>query len=270
MIVTVVTPTFNAVHYLDECMQSVAAQTGAGLTVEHIVVDGGSSDGTVDLARTRASKVLEGPDDGVYDADNKGAAASSGELIGFLGSDDLLLPGALAAVVRRFEADRRPLLVGGLRWIDAEGKSLGDIAPPPPWMTRNMMAALGWCYMGHMATFVTRELFDDIGGFDTAFKIAGDYDFLCKALARAPWSRVPETIACFRRTGANLSMSSPRQSDEYRMVAERHASRSPVVRAFERQSLRLYANARNPRWAIRKQVDAFRSPGADAAADSAH
>src|SRR6185437_11662219 len=144
MLVTVVTPTLNAIAYLEACIRSVQSQAGPNVTVEHIVADGGSTDGTVELARSMGVTVLEGKDGGLYEADNKATLAAKGELIGYLGSDDLLLPGALEAVVKTYERDRRPWVVGGLRWIDAEGRSLGDLAAPPRWMTRHMLAALGW------------------------------------------------------------------------------------------------------------------------------
>ena len=269
MLVTVVTPTLNAIAYLDECIRSVERQSGPNVTVEHIVVDGGSTDGTVELARSKGTKVLEGTDSGLYDADNKGAVASSGELIGFLGADDLLLPGALDAVVRTYQRERRPWLVGGLRWIDGEGRSLGEIAAPPGWMSQSMMAALGWCCTAQQATYTTRQLFDELGCFDTTFKVCGDYDFYCKALADTPWSRVTQTIACFRRHGANLSMGSGEgEFDEYGLILERHARASHLARAVERQTLRGYLNARNPTWAIRKKVGARRSARASAPADS--
>jgi glycosyltransferase involved in cell wall biosynthesis len=269
MLVTVVTPTLNAIAYLDECIRSVDCQAGPNVTVEHIVVDGGSTDGTVELAREKGATVLQGTDSGLYDADNKATAASSGELIGYLGADDLLLPGALDAVVRAYQREHRPWVVGGLRWLDGEGRSLGEIAAPPRWMSQHMMAALGWCCVGQQATYVTRQLFDDLGGFDTTFKVAGDYDFYCKALAGAPWSRVAQTLACFRRHGANLSMGSGfGEFNEYDVILERHARSSHVARAVERQTLRGYLNLRNPTWAIRKKLGASRSARPSAPAGS--
>jgi glycosyltransferase involved in cell wall biosynthesis len=269
MLVTVVTPTLNASAYLDECIRSVQRQAGPGVTVEHLVVDGGSTDGTVELARSMGATVLEGPDSGLYDADNKGTAASSGELIGYLGADDLLLPGAIGAVVRTYERDRNPWVVGGLRWIDGEGRSLGDLAAPPRWTSSSMMAALGWCCISQQAAYVTRDLFDELDGFDTEFKIAGDYDFYCTALEKARWSRVPRTLACFRRHGTNLSMSgAQQQTREYEMIMERHAPTSRLRQVVEGQVLRFYLNARNPTWAFRKKVGAGRLSRPSAPADS--
>jgi glycosyltransferase involved in cell wall biosynthesis len=266
VLVTVVTPTFNAVRYLEACIHSVQAQAGPRVEVEHILADGGSTDGTVELARSLGVTVLEAPDEGLYDADNKGAAASSGELLGFLGADDLLLPGALDAVVRCYESERRPMIVGGVRWIDGDGRSLGKLRPPPPWMNARMLADLGWCYIHQMATYVSRDLYDELGRFEISLTVASDYDFFCKALEHAPWSRVNRELACFRRHGSNMSMTSPRAADDYRVIADRHAASSVLVRNLDKWALKLWANGRNPGWAIGKKVTAYRARRERAAA----
>jgi len=259
VLVTVVTPTFNAVTYLEACIHSVQAQAGPRVDVEHVIADGGSSDGTVELARALGVTVIEGPDEGLYDADNKGAARSSGELLGFLGADDILSPGALDAVVRCYERERRPMIVGTVRWIDGDGNSLGQLRPPPRWMSARMMADLGWCYIHQMATYVSRDLYNDLGGFDISLTVSSDYDFFCKALAHAPWSRITDEIACFRRHGSNMSMTSPRAADDYRVIVERHAAASPIVRNLDKLVLKLYANGRNPGWALGKKQTALRA-----------
>jgi glycosyltransferase involved in cell wall biosynthesis len=259
VLVTVVTPTFNAVTYLEACIRSVQSQAGPRVEVEHIIADGGSTDGTVELARSLGATVHEEPDDGLYDADNKGAAISSGELLGFLGADDILTPGALDAVVRFYESERRPMIVGGVRWVDGDGNSLGYLRPPPAWMNARMLADLGWCYIHQMATYVTRDLYEDLGRFDISLTVSSDYDFFCKALGHAPWSRVHEPLACFRRHGSNMSMTSPRAVDDYRVIAQRHASPSSVVRNLDKLALKLWANGRNPGWAIGKKQTAYRA-----------
>jgi glycosyltransferase involved in cell wall biosynthesis len=99
MKVSVVTPTLNGVEYLRECIESSHASARNGIEVEHMIVDAGSTDGTVELARSLGATVLQGKDRGIFDAINKGSFAASGELLGFLGADDVLLPGGLEAVV---------------------------------------------------------------------------------------------------------------------------------------------------------------------------
>jgi glycosyltransferase involved in cell wall biosynthesis len=267
VIVTVVTPTLNSAEFLADCLESVRLQISPRVQAEHIIVDGGSDDGTVELARAAGCKVIVGHDEGVFDATNKGVANSTGTLVGFLGSDDTLLPRALHRVVERFETERRPWVVGGFRWVDRQNRSLGDIAPPPRWMTPTMFAALGWCCINHMATYVTRDFYDELGGFDATYRYAGDYDFFAKALQRAPYSRVSATLVQFRRHGANMSQSSdPRVAEEVNLVADSFASRSPVRREVDREILRVWLNARNPRWCAQKYQTRFLKWRADRSA----
>ena len=131
MQVTVVTPSFNGMRYLDECIKSVQIRRSEHVNVEHIIVDGGSTDGTVEFARQRGCTVMTGKDEGIFDAINKGSFAAQGELLGFLGCDDILLPGALARVVQGYARGGRRWVVGGIRWIDGHGTPRGDLAAPP-------------------------------------------------------------------------------------------------------------------------------------------
>ena len=99
MRITLVTPTLNADRYLLEALASVRAQQWPD--VEHIVMDGGSTDDTLEiLGRDPAVRVESGADGGLYDAINRGVALASGDVVGFLNADDVLAPGALAAVGR--------------------------------------------------------------------------------------------------------------------------------------------------------------------------
>src|SRR5664280_1283777 len=102
MIVSVVTPTLNAARFLKGCLESVRRNAAPGLSVEHVVVDGGSTDGTVQLAESYGARIMSGKDTGIFDAINKGSFASSGELVGFLGADDLLLDGALDYLATKY------------------------------------------------------------------------------------------------------------------------------------------------------------------------
>src|SRR6187549_3363851 len=116
MIVTIVTPTLNAVEYLKECIESARRNTTKDIEIEHVIVDGGSTDGTVELARSYGLRVLQGKDSGIFDAINKGSFDSSGELLGFLGADDVMLDGASSAVVQAYRKSGRRWVVGGIKW----------------------------------------------------------------------------------------------------------------------------------------------------------
>jgi glycosyltransferase involved in cell wall biosynthesis len=249
----VITPTLNAAAYLGPCAASVAQQRDEGVDVEHLVVDDGSEDGTLEIAEAAGCRVVQGRRGGLYDAMNAGSQAARGAVVSVLGGDDLLLPGALRVVHERLHGSRSPWLVGGLEWIDATGSSLGYLGPPPAWMSVRAYAALGWSCIHHQSTFMRKTFLEDLGGFRPAYRIAGDYDLLARALEAAAFDRVNRPLACFRRHGNNLSMS-PDVVAENRSVLEAFGPSSRAGRLLLGQSLRLWLNARHPAWALRKHV----------------
>jgi glycosyltransferase involved in cell wall biosynthesis len=262
MKVSVVTPTLNGVEYLRECIESSRASARNGIEVEHVIVDAGSTDGTVELAQSLGATVLQGKDRGIFDAINKGSFAASGELLGFLGADDVLLEGGLEAVVEAYKGSHRRWVVGGIRWIDGRGRGLGGLAAPPNWMTPRMLVCLGWNPVMHMATYIGRDFYAELGGFNYAFRDCGDYEMFCRALAQEPYARVGRPVACFRRTGQNNSANLAHKARALGEVAQVKGVHGPSSRAeelFWRYALKGYFNARNPDWLVSKQLDLGRS-----------
>lgn len=251
MDVTVITPTLNAARHLQATIDSVRVQQDSGIVVEHILVDDGSTDETLAIARQNGLRVVQGRGGGLYDAMNVGASAASGGVLNFLGGDDLLLPGAAARALDGIRRGGSRWAVGGLEWINDTGRSLGYLGPPPRWMTTGIYASLGWSCIHHQATFMKREFFEQLGGYDAGFRIAGDYELLARALEADRFAAVHEPLASFRRSGTNLS-ASPATAEENVRVAERYAPSSPWRRAGSRWLLKLWLNGRHPRWLLRK------------------
>jgi glycosyltransferase involved in cell wall biosynthesis len=259
VLISVVTPTLDAMRYLDDCIESIRMQQRPDLEIEHIVVDGGSRDGTVEFARSKGSTVMAGKDDGIFDAINKGSFGASGELLGFLGADDMLLPGAFAEVARQYQLDGRRWLAGGGRWLDGDGRARGDIPAPPSWITVPMLASLGWNCVSHTATYVHRDLFEELGGFDKRFRYFGDYDFMLRALVREPFRRINRTLSSVRRHGANASMQqTPVHRAETREIMQRYGPSSPWRQVAYRYRLKVWENAASPSWFLHKRIDRFR------------
>ena len=255
MILSIVTATLNARRFLPECINSVKANIGPGVEIEHIIVDGGSTDGTVEMAEARGLRVLKGRDSGIFDAINKGSFAASGDLLGFLGADDLLLSGAATVIVRRFGEVGRPWVVGGIEWINSEGRSLGFTSAPPLWMSAKIMACLGWCCLWHMSAYVSRQFFAELGGFDISFKDAGDFDFFSRALSVSKFAPIRQPLAAYRRTGENNSaIHKSRMEMEARRVRDTFGPNSPVERQAYKWLLKLWLNARNPQWCLLKHL----------------
>jgi glycosyltransferase involved in cell wall biosynthesis len=263
MLVTVVTPALNGMPYLPGCIESVQRQERPGLVeVEHIVVDGGSTDGTAEYAAGHGCIVMGRERPSVTYALNKGFAHANGTLIGMLGCDDRLLPGALATVVATYQREGRRWLSGGSRYIDSAGRSHGNQPAPPSWLTAPMLGSLTWSCVPHMSTYVERSLHDELGGLDETFSSAPDYDFFCRVLAaRIPFSRIPEALSAQTRHDANLSAQrTPQLARELALIEERWAPRSRSRRLAYRYLLKAWVNAASPAWFLHKKLPLRGSP----------
>jgi glycosyltransferase involved in cell wall biosynthesis len=228
-------------------------QAQEGVEVEHVVVDGGSSDRTVEIARAHGCVLAPvGDDKGIFDAANKGTAMARGQLVGFLGSDDVLPPGALAAIARRYQLSGRRWVTGSYVWTDEHLRPVGRVAAPPEWLTPEMEAVLGWSYSLHMATYMEKALFEELGGFDLAFPVAADYKLMTEAMRRTPFAREPQVVALWRRHGENESIASPALA-ELERIARTYGPSNPLQRAALRAFVKTWVNLRNPVWAYRKR-----------------
>jgi glycosyltransferase involved in cell wall biosynthesis len=176
-LVSVITITRNSALYLAKAIESVVSQTYPRL--EYIVVDGASTDGTVDLAhryKERISQIVSEPDGGIYDAMNKGLRLSSGTLIIFVNSDDSFShSGALASLVSaRQSYDEAPTIC------------YSDFFKHYPSLDRSMRveahagleSGFALC---HQAMLVDRSAYDLVGNFDTSFRYAADHDWTARA-----------------------------------------------------------------------------------------
>jgi hypothetical protein len=259
--ISIITSTLNAERFLPGCAQAVREQVGAGFTVEHVVVDGGSTDKTVKIARSYGCVVLEGHDTGVYDAQNKGIRAASGEVFACMGADDAVAPGALTAVADWFHHRRSEWVVGGNRWINSTGRSIGSMRQPPKRIPRVVYASLGWNCLPVPATYMTRDFFERLGGYDASFKIMGDYKLFAEALDVQPYDRIARVLSIICMHGANLSAatSSSVFSSERERIAGAYGPRSRVRRQLYRQGLRVLLNAREPAWFVGKRLFAPRA-----------
>jgi glycosyltransferase involved in cell wall biosynthesis len=178
--ISIITPCFNAARHLRDAIESVAGQRG--VRVEHIVVDAGSKDGTLEvLKQFPAVRWISEPDQGQSDAFNKGLALARGALIGWLNADDIYEPGAVARVVQFFREHPQAVLVNGhLVRVDPAGKPLEFLpARSSRFWLRHFW--LRWYWLNHPSTFYRKSLFDEIGPIDVSLHYAMDYDFYLRA-----------------------------------------------------------------------------------------
>lgn len=230
------TPCLNARETLPETLSSVRAQQVEGL--EHVVVDGGSTDGTVDLLRdAEGIRWVSEPDRGLSHAFNKGVQMAGGDVVGWLNADDVYLPGALARVQAAFAA--RPdaeWATGRCRIVDRDGSEIRG------WVTRYKDLFLRRYRFGlHLvqnfvsapSTFVRRDAFLELGGLDERFRYSMDYDLWLKLGRRGPPLIIPEQLASFRMAEGSLSMSGfEHQFEEHTLNAREHGAGHPVAVAL--------------------------------------
>ena len=213
-LVTIVTPSYNQGRWIRKTLESVAAQTYP--RIEHVVVDGGSTDETVQLLREAPGiRWISEPDRGQAHAINKGISMSGGEFIAYLNSDDLLYPDAVTVAVDSFRHDpSADLLYGDGTVIDEKGIALWE------WLSRpedfRLLADYHFLwndstnYILQQATFWRRSLHDRVGLFDESFHYALDVEFwLRTGFSGARMVHVPRKLGLFRMIQGTKSLSSP-------------------------------------------------------------
>lgn len=247
--ITVITPSFNQGGFLDRTIRSVLDQGYPNL--EYFVIDGGSRDGSVETIR-RYEKHLAGwisqPDRGQVDAINKGLASATGDIIAFLNSDDVYLPGTLRRVGERMGDGQTRWLVGDYVTIDARDRELARISPRrPDSFARYLMHASG--FIPQPSSFWSADLFARHGWFDPALHYCFDYEFNCRLLAAGETPAiVGDTLAAFRLHPASKGCSRPLSFGLERLeVARRYECRLPLR---ERIALRRNIAYRARRYAI--------------------
>jgi len=204
--VSIVTPSFNQASFLEQTLRSVLEQDYPNL--EYIVIDGGSSDGSLEIIHKYADRLAywqSQPDQGQTDAINQGFARASGEILAWLNSDDLLLPGAVSAAVRALQVHPEAAMVyGDALLINAEGKAIGKF---PAAQTDYRKLRRGYVHIPQQASFFRADLWRQVGPLDVSFYFAMDYDLWVRLAALAPLVYVPELWAAFRLHGAGKSIA---------------------------------------------------------------
>lgn len=204
--VSIVTPSYNQARFLEETMRSVLEQDYPN--IEYIVIDGGSSDGSAEIIQKYESQLAywqSQKDKGQTDAINQGFARASGDILAWLNSDDILLPGAVTAAVKQLQAHPEVGMVyGDCLWINADGKKIGNF---PAAQTDLKKLRRGYVHIPQQASFFRAELWKKVGPLDDSFYFAMDYDLWTRLAAEAPLLYVPELWAAFRLHGDAKSIA---------------------------------------------------------------
>jgi glycosyltransferase involved in cell wall biosynthesis len=246
-LITIITSTYNAAGHLPSLIKSIRQQTYGN--IEWIVVDGASTDGTLDILQQNEDVIdhwVSEPDKGIYDAWNKGVRLAHGEWICFLGADDFLWDDQVMACIASqlvMLAQNIRVAYGRVILVAEDGKNIGPVGEPWEKIKGRLWQAM--C-LPHQGVMHRRSLFEQYGEFDESFRIAGDYEFLLRELGRADAFFMPNIIVAGMRQGG--VSSNPKNSTilllEARRAQKLHGRRWPgliwvsaLVRSYIRKWL---------------------------------
>jgi glycosyltransferase involved in cell wall biosynthesis len=203
--ISIVTVAFNSATTIADTLSSVAAQTYPD--IEHIVVDGASRDETMAIVRREGAhlaRVVSEPDQGIYDAMNKGIALATGDIVGFLNSDDMLAdPGAAAAIAQALADSGADAVFGDILMVDpVRLDRVRRYWRPGPHRPGALLR--GWM-APHPTLYVRRQVLLDCGGFDLAYRLTADFDLELRLFEQRKIRShyLPRTLVRMRVGGAS-------------------------------------------------------------------
>lgn len=207
MKITVITVCYNSAETIGHTLRSVREQTYCN--IEHIVVDGGSTDNTLVVVAAEGAhvaKFVSEKDNGIYDAMNKGIQLATGDVVAFLNADDFYKdPEVLAQVAKVLRAEQLDALYGDVEFFRS-GKQ--DAVARRYNSGQFTAGRLGWGWMpAHPALFVRRALFDRYGLFRTDYRIAGDFEFIARVFKHPELRHrhLPKSLVCMQMGGISTS-----------------------------------------------------------------
>ena len=205
--VSIVTISYNQGQFLEECMRSVLEQDYPN--IEYIIIDGGSTDNSKAIIEKFAGRLAywqSQKDGGQTDAINQGFSHATGEILAWLNSDDLMLPGSVSKAVAGLKAHPEAGMVyGDCLLINAKGKTLGRF---PAAQTDYSKLRQGYVHIPQQASFWRAELWQKVAPLDSSFYFAMDYDLWVRLAKLAPLVYLPgEPWAAFRLHGSGKSIA---------------------------------------------------------------
>ncbi len=205
-LVSIITPSFNQAPYLEATIRSVLDQDYP--RIEYIVMDGGSTDGSIDIIKRYADRLafwVSEPDRGQTDAINKGFNRAEGDILAWLNSDDVYRPGVISEMVTFMQ--RHPeigMVYGDADYIDETGRVIGWF---PAAKTDYKRLRRGYVHIPQQSSFFRARLWKMVGPLDASFYFAMDYDLWVRIAAVAPIQYHPRTWAAFRLHGDAKSLA---------------------------------------------------------------
>lgn len=227
--ISIVTPTLNQVAFIEETICSVLEQEYPRL--EYIVVDGGSTDGTVDIIKKYEKRIaywVSEPDEGQTQAINKGLRLCTGDLVAWQNSDDYYLPGALEKVARAYRTHKADVYFGHKYNVDEDGKIIRPQCYPPFSVRTQIYEGM---MIANQSAFWRRELLGETGYLDERLHYAMDYEFFLRlGLQGYDFHLVNDFLGCFRLHGeSKTSQSSDKWDEDMNLIDAKHNIQKRMV-----------------------------------------
>lgn len=217
-IITIITVVFNGAKTLRATIESIIPQLYE--EVEYIIIDGGSTDGAQDIIKAYENHLaywLSEPDQGIYDAWNKGLARAAGQYIGFIGADDVLLPDALNTYLSNIS--QQPEIEywsSRVAFGHIEGRIIGQ-----PLLWNNFRR---YMTVAHVGSLHRRSLYDRLGTYDSTYRIVGDYEFLLRAGVSLRAGFIDQVTAIMGDGGVSNKFAAQALVETARAKRERNAT----------------------------------------------
>lgn len=211
--ISIVVPSFNQGEYIEETLVSIIEQGHANKEI--IVIDGGSTDNTVDIIRKYESAIsywCSEPDEGQSHAINKGLEVASGDILCWLNSDDLFEPGSLTVVADNLENCELGWVTGSVRLIKSDSSIIAIREPRDVSLNTFLEYKLHW--LAQPSTFWTRELMDKVGTIDSKLHYIMDLDLFYRFFEITPPKTTRAVLSCFRVHADAKTSSSPSAVDQ--------------------------------------------------------
>jgi glycosyltransferase involved in cell wall biosynthesis len=222
-LVSIITPSFNQGKFLEETIQSVLGQDYG--RVEYILIDGASTDNSLDIIRKYADRLsywVSEPDKGQAQAINKGLKQATGDILGWLNSDDVLQPGAIRRAVETLQVHPDvDVVYGRLERMDELGKPVSTPILPKDRVEFNRDNMLEECTVNQAGTFWRREIMEKVGLLNESLRYVMDYEYWIRiAIAGGCFKRLPEITARFRlsRDSKTVGQSLPMAQEGIQVI----------------------------------------------------
>lgn len=241
--ISIITPTLNREKYLSQAIESVQAQNYS--PVEHIVVDGGSTDGTTELVAKYPNTILfHESEQGLYAALNKGIQICSGEIIGLLNSDDYYDTGVFSLVSESFigRPEVMAVLGGSQVFRDGEVERKTQIIYPP-YPEEKFIDSVVFGVPMINAWFFRREVFRRFGLFDLRYQLAADRDFMIRlALERIPYTTVMRNFMNYRQHPDSLTFEGSYRTASRMLTENCRVARNRLAEAKSEYEQKLFSS----------------------------